>query len=800
MLANYLRIALRNIRLSPVYALINIFSLAIGLASCVVIYLFIADERSFDAWHTNRDRIYRVDEVQNFTGTNRQKVALTGGPFGPVMIAEFPEIEKYTRFWGGAKRVMKLGEKQILVDQVATVDSAFLSMFDFQLLHGDRATVLDEPNTMVLTEETARKFFDDPAEAVGKSISKRGREFKITGIAQNVPENSHLQFDVLESFATYTSRDSSINRDWNGNYLVTYLQLQPHANAAKLEEKFPEWFARWTGQPDVNKHTSLYLQSFMDVHLGSSDMDHDYQNYRKFNGAYLNIFLVAGIFILLIAGVNFMNLTTARASHRWKEIGVRTSVGARKKQLFGQFILESTILALMALLIALLLDFIFIPVLNQLINRQLELVNIFSDAGRIALVVLSTVMLGVLTGVYPSLYMTSFNAVQVLKGGAKAGSGRSIFSSSLIVVQFGLAIGMIVSTAIVIQQLYFMKNTDVGFTTERMLLVELERESNKKYDVMKTELLRNSHILGVTASGQRLGNNFHQWGYKVKADTGIIQMAPSNVNVDYDYLKVYGIKLKDGRDFSKHVPTDLGKAFIINEALEKHLGLKNAVGTQAGHGWFHNDSLGTIIGVVNNFNFNSLHHAVNTLSIVCHPDWGYDEMTIKLDGNLVPETIAEVKAVWDAHVTEFPFTYTFLDQHMSELYRTEQQMSSVITIMAVLAVLISCMGLFGLAMITTERKIKEIGIRKALGATESQITVLISTQFARLVGIAFLLISPLTWYLLSGWLETFAYRIPIHPLVFVAGGMLAFSVAMMTIGYHTIRSARANPVKALRYE
>lgn len=800
MIQNYLRIAFRNIQLNPVYALINMFSLAIGLASCIVIYLFISDERGFDSWHTKSTSIYRLNEIQNFTGTKRQKVALTGGPFGPVIQAEFPEIANYTRFWGGAKRVLKLGEKQILVDRVATVDSSFLNMFDFVLIHGDRSSVLDEPNSMVLTEETARKFFDDSAEAIGKSLSKRGREFKVTGIAADVPENSHLQFDVLESFATYTSRDSTINTDWNGNYLVTYLQMQPNTDVGKLEAKFAPWFARWTGSPDINERTSLYLQAFNDVHLGSSDMDHDYQNYRKFNGEYLNIFMITGIFILLIAGVNFMNLTTARASHRWKEIGVRTSVGARKKQLFGQFILESLVLAVMALFVALLLDFIFIPVLNQLIGRQLEITNLLVDFSKVAGVILITLALGVLTGIYPSFYMTSFNATQVLKGSGKTSGGRSIFQSSLVVIQFGLAIGMMVSTGIVIQQLYFMKTTDVGFQTDQMLLVGLDREANKKYDVMKTELLGNSHILGVTAAGQRLGNNFHQWGYKVKTDTGLMNMAPSNVNVDYDYLKVYGIELKEGRDFSKDVPTDLGKAFIVNESMVKHLSLKNPLGTQVGLGYYHNDSLGSIIGIVKDFNFNSLHHAVNTLSIVCHPDWGFEEMTVKIEGSRIAETIEEVRAVWNRHVSEFPFTYTFLNQHMADLYRTEQQMGSVVTIMAVLAVFISCMGLFGLAMITTERKIKEIGIRKALGATESQITILISSQFAKLVGIAFLIITPVTYYLLAGWLDTFAYRITIHPLIFAAGGMLAFTIAMLTIGYHTIRSARANPVKALRYE
>lgn len=798
MFANYLRIALRNIRQNPVYAVINIFSLAIGLAACIVIWVFVADERSFDAWHSKKDNIFRLNEIQNWTGTKRQLVALTGGPFGPVLIEEFPEIQNFSRFWGGSKRVVKLGEKQILVDQIATVDSSFLSMFDFELLHGDRATVLDEPNTMVMTEETARKFFDQPADAIGKTVTKRDREFKITGILKDVPENSHLQFDALESILTYTSRDSSFNRDWGGNFLVTYLQLVPGVEWKTFESKLPAWFAKWTGQPDINEKTSVYLQPFTEVHLGSSDVEHDYQNYRKFNGKYLGIFTIAGIFILLIASVNFMNLTTARSSHRWKEIGVRTSVGARKQQLFGQFLLESLLLALIALVLALLLDFLFLPILNQFIGRQLTMESLFALPVNLAIVLFVAVGLGLLTGIYPSLYMTSVNAARVLKGGT--GGRKSAFQSSLVVLQFGLAVGMMVGTAVVVQQLWYIKNKDIGFVTNQMVLIELDREANKKYATLKTEMLRNPHVVGVTASGQRLGNNLHQWGWKVRMDTGVMNMATSNVNVDPDFLTVYGMELKEGRNFDSATPANNDRSFIINESLVRHLQLKNVLGTQVGHGWFHNDSLGAVIGVVKDFNFNSLHHTVNTLSIVSHMDWGFDEMTVRLDGADVAGTIAELKAVWDSQVTAFPFTYTFLDEHMSDLYRTEQQMSAVVSVMAVLAILISCMGLFGLAMITTERRIKEVGIRKAMGATEVQIAMLISSQFARLIGLGFLAISPIAYFVLSNWLSTFAYRVDINPAVFIAGGLVALVIGLGTILYHTLRSARANPVKALRYE
>jgi len=501
----------------------------------------------------------------------------------------------------------------------------------------------------------------------------------------------------------------------------------------------------------------------------------------------------------LIAGVNFMNLTTARASHRWKEIGVRKSVGAKKGQLFTQFIFESMLLAGMALVLAALLDVLFIPMLNRLIGRQLMLSGFLVNPRELVWAVLVTLFLGVLTGIYPSLYMTSFNPSRVLKGGSRV-EGKSIFRSSLVVLQFGLAVAMIVSTLVVLQQLYFMKNTDIGFNKDQMMLVDMNQEVNKKFETLKTELLRSPYVQGVTAAGQRIGNNFHQWGFKVKADTGIIFFTPSNVNVDYDYLTVYDIKLREGRNFSKNFLTDNGKAFIINESMARELHLKEAVGTPAGHQWYHNDSLGSIIGVVNDFHFNSLHHKINTLSLVCHPDWGYDEISIKIDGAHAKEAIAAIKNTWDKNISSYPFTYSFLDEHFEDLYRSDQQMSAVVTIMATLAILISCMGLFGLVAITTERKIKEIGIRKTLGATERQIIVMLSQNFAKLILVSFVLISPVTWYLLSAWLQQFAYRIDINPLLFLVGGLVALAIALLTISYHAIKSARENPVKALRYE
>ena len=597
---------------------------------------------------------------------------------------------------------------------------------------------------------------------------------------------------------TVTSEEKNFNDRWGSNFLNTYLILNPNTDIKALETKFPAFMSRHMDDPDINKYYALYLQRLQDVHLASTDVEHDYNNYRKFNGEYLGIFSIVGIFILIIASLNFMNLTTARASHRWKEIGVRKTVGAKKLQLFSQFIFESTVLAFFALVLAAALSLFFIPLVNGALDRQLSLLSFLDKPINLLYLFVVTIGLGLITGVYPSFYMTSFTMARVLKGGNKGG-GRSIFRSSMVVVQFGLALAMIVSTLIVIQQLSFMQNKDLGFNKEQMMLVDMNGEANEKFETLRTELKRSPLVLGVTASGQRLGENFHQSGFKVKGDTGVFDITPSNVNVDYDYLNVYGIKLKEGRGFSKDVATDKDMAFIINESFAKELGIKEIIGTPAGHGWYHNDTLGTIIGVAKDFNFNSLHYKINTLQMSVHPEWGYDEMSVKIDAARAEEAIAFVKKLWDEHVS-YPFDYSFLDEHFEKLYRTDQQMSSVVAIMAGLAILISCMGLFGLAAITTSRKTKEIGIRKVLGATEAQITVLLSRNFTLLLIISFIIASPITYWLLLKWLESFAYRVTINPLLFFLGGFVALTIALLTISYHTVRSARSNPVDSLRYE
>lgn len=798
MLRNYLFIAFRNLSKNRFHSSINILSLAIGIASCLVIYLFISQERLFDGQHSKSNNLYRLCEVQSFTGTNTQNVALSMSGMGPSMLKDFPEVTSYTRYWGSGKRLWSKGDNRLMIDMAARVDSTFLDMFDFPLINGDRETALDEPKSIVISRETAHKFFGS-VDVVGETLETLGQELKITAVMEDVPEESHLQFDVLISISTFYREGEDFNNQWGSNFLVTYLELTPNADLDKMSKTYPEYLVRNSGSEEINDYYKLFLQPFNQVHLGSMDIEHDYQNYRKFNGKYLDIFTLVGFFILIIASVNFMNLTTARASTRAKEVGVRKTIGARKDQLFWQFIMESVLLAFAALGIAFLIDFLAIPFLNDLIGRKLLLLSLFNEPLVIGSILLAVLTIGIITGLYPSFYLSSFNTVKILKG-IESNEKRSIFRSSLIVIQFSLALAMIVATLVVLQQLNFMKNKDIGFNKDHVLLVDMNRTANEKFDLIKEELSKNSKVLGVTASGQRLGENFHQWGFQAEVDTGIVNLSPSNVFVEYDYLDVYGIELVEGRSFSKDYTTDDGLAFIINESFAAKLGYDEPIGKRVGHGWYPSDSLGTIIGVTKDFNFNSLHYKVNTLSMVVHTAWNYDEMSVKLNGQNIDSGIKAVEELWNQHVPDYPFEYSFLDDHFEELYRTDQQMGSVISIIAILSILIGAMGLFGLASISIKRRIKEIGIRKVLGAGRGQLVVILSTHFARLILISFVIAAPLTYFFLGEWLDGFAFRIELNVLIFLIAGLSTFLIAMLTISYHTLKAAGSNPTENLRYE
>lgn len=798
MLKNYLISSWRNLMKYKGFSAINILSLSIGMAACMVIYLFINDELSFDAFHTKKTSIYRLCEVQSFPGTNTQNVALSMPGMGPTMAAEFPEIRSFARYRSFGEQLIEVGETKMIIESVAAVDSSFQAIFDFPMISGDKDNLLNDPFDAIISEETANKLYGK-TDVVGETFVIDGDRCMIRGVMQDIPENSHLQFNILLSIRISTQNTPDFDNQFGSNYLNTYFVLNDDADLNEMAKRYPEYLSSHIDRADINDLYRLFLQPLSDVHLASSDIEHDYNNYRKFNGKYIDVFVLVGVFILIIASLNFMNLTTARASNRAKEVGVRKAIGAVKSQLFKQFIVESVLLSILALVFAIAIVILSLPLLNNLIDRQFEMQTLFTNTNAFGIILLSTLSLGILAGLYPSLYLSSFRPVIVLKG-FKSYEKKSYLRSSLIVIQFSLALGMIVCTLVVLQQLMFMKNKDIGYATDHILLVDMNDEASEKYEEIKQALLKESNVLGVTASGQRLGNNFHQWGFKVRKDTGIVDVTPSNVYVDYDFLDVYGIKLLSGRTFSRDFESDDGNAYIINKAFADELGFDEAVGQRAAHGWYPDDSLGTIIGVTENFNFNSLHFKVNTLSMVVHTDWGYSEMSIKINGANISQSLKDVEKVYDQLVTDYPIRYEFLNDHIQQLYKSDQQMGSVITIIAILSIFIGCMGLFGLASISIQRRIKEVGIRKVMGASVTELMTILSKNFALMIVVSFIISAPITFIFLSGWLENFAYRIDINPLIFLIGAFTALIIALATISYHVIKAANSNPVNSLKCE
>jgi len=798
MIRNYFRIALRNLSRYKVYSFINVLSLAIGMAACLVIFLFISDELSFDAFHQQKDQIYRLDEVQSFPGMSPQNVALSMPGMGPNLLEEMPEITNFTRFWVWDNLLYQKEDLQLVIDRTAVVDSTFLEMFDFELLQGDVSTVLDKPNSVVITETTAQKLFDDAA-VLGEQLIINDDNYEVTGVLADVPENSHLQYEALISINTVTQERPEFNDQWGSNFMVTYLVLAPHTDIEQLESKFPKFLESHMSEEATTYYT-LFLQQLSDVHLGSMDIEHDYQNYRKFDGSYIKTFFILAFFVLIIASINFMNLSVARSTTRSKEVGIRKSIGALKQQLVGQFLGESILLTLIALILSLLIAAAFIPYINAISNRSLSLLAVFDHIEVIAGILIVACLVGILSGSYPAFFLSSFQPAKVLKGKLESLNRRSLLRSGLVVVQFATAIALIVGTVLATQQLNFMKSKDIGFNKEQMMLIPMNSEANEQYETLRNELLVQPGVIGVTASGQRIGNNFHQTGGKVKTDTSIHELTISQVNVDYEYLDVYDIQLKEGRAFSRDYATDAGFSFIINESLAKELGLEDPVGAQFGFGWYDNDTLGTIVGVTQDFNYNSLHHSVNTLAIHVHPEWSFSELSVKVSPDNIESTIQAVRSTWETLITNRPFEYSFLDEHFEELYQTDEQMSKVVSIIAGLAIIIACLGLFGLASIATEQRIKEIGIRKVLGASLIQILAVLSKNFVSLILIAFLISVPITYYLLQEWLEGFAFRISIGWWVFIFAGILSLLVALVTVSFQTTRAALANPVDSLRSE
>jgi predicted permease len=786
-LKNYLKVALRNIRRHPGYSTINIAGLAIGLACCLFILIWVMDELSYDKFHENAPHLYRVEENQYYSG-RVYHVTVTPYPLAPALKADFPEIIEATQYVGVGGQLIRYGEKAFFETGIRAVAPAFFRMFTFPFIKGDSNTALDDPFSLVISEEIAEKYFgeEDP---IGKVFSVNNRyDMKVSGVMKNVPDNSYLQFDMVIPYALL-EKVGAVSDSMGSNSILTFVQLQKGTSLPQINDKIRGFIKKHV--PD--SVTELELALYSRIHL------HQYFGYGRDMGQikYVYIFSLIAFFVLLIACINFMNLSTARSANRAREVGVRKVVGALKSHIIRQFYGESVIYAFIALAFAVILVVLLMSPFNNLSGKELSL-GILGNWLILAGFLGVTLFTGLVAGSYPALFLSSFQPVKVIKGSLKSGAGSSLFRRILVVVQFALSIFLIIGTVVVYNQLHYMKNRDVGYDKEHLVYIPMRGQTGRFYEALKNALVRDPRILSVTGSSHRpsnIGSNSGGANWDGKDPDQVVLIGMSSV--DYDFIDTIGIELTEGRSFSKEYGTDQTEAFIVNEEVAKLMGKESVVGEN--FSFVGRD--GHIIGVMKNFHYYSLRNKIEPLAIYMRPpDQGFSYTLIRIPSENISASLDFVEETWQKVVLGFPFEYRFLVEDFEYYYRSEERMVDLLKYFSILAVFIACLGLFGLASFSAEQRTKEIGIRKVLGASAQQITLLLCKEFFVLVLMANIIAWPVAYFVMRNWLQDFAYRTSLGMLTFVLTMLLALIIALLTVSFQAVKAAIANPVDALKYE
>jgi putative ABC transport system permease protein len=798
MLQHYITIALRSLWKSKAFSAINVFGLAVGLAACLLILLYVWNELRYDRFHEKAARIVRVTMEYSLDG-EVGKVAQTGTKVAVAFSHDFPEVEKAVRVINN-KTVVKAGGQLFEEKNFYYADSTFFQIFSFQLLQGNPVKVLEAPNQVVLTEATARRYFGG-ADPVGKPLQINGSEFMVTGVAAGPPPYSHMKFDAVASFSSLDG-DTKVIQWWSANY-ITYLQLQSPESIHSLQAKIPGYMKDQAGETGMTgkNYVTFHLEPLTNVHL--------YSGLAGFepNGdiTYIYIFSATALLILAIACVNYMNLATARATERAREVGVRKVMGALKGQLFGQFIGESVILTLLGMAVGLVLMIAMLPTFNRIAGQQLT----FSLAGNPG-AVLALLGLGLLVsmaaGSYPALVLANYQPLKVLKGDFKTSGSGIALRKVLIVLQFVISTFLIVATLIVQKQLHFIQNKKLGYDKDHIVVLPVDSKIAAVFSSFKSELGQNTDVKYVTRGYDNPA--FIQGGYSLRTPEmpeGQSKMVTA-VPVERDYLKTFNMQLVAGSDFTE---TDVQQAKLYAEEKEATLGLILNESAAKEIGWTPQEAIGKkadlssrkgiIRGVISDFHFASMRKEIGPLVIFLENLWG-GQMMVKVSGNNLPGTLQFIKSKWRTLAPHRPFTYTFLNDEFNILYSTEVRVGKLSGVFASLAIFLACLGLFGLAAFTTAQRTKEIGIRKVLGASVSGIAALLSKDFLKLVSIGFVIAVPLAWYAMHQWLQDFAYRMEVQWWIFALAGICAMGIALLTVSYHAIKTAYTNPVKTLRNE
>ena len=807
MIKNYLKIAWRNLNRNKFISFVNIFGLTVGICCCLLITIYILNELSYDRYNKNAKNIYRVERtfLNAETGALSLKLSSIAPPFKPLLQNDFKDIKKVTSVLPVSNSTFKYGENIFNETNLFFADTSLFNVFDFDVTKGNAATALAEPFSVMLSQKTATKYFGD-ADPLNKVLRVNNQfDCKVTGIFKALPENSHwhpellISYNTLKDSAIYGAKNLMTN--WGNNAFYTYLLLPAGYNVKKLESEFPAFQNRHIpsdGKFKASDYSILSLRKLGDIHL-YSHTDDEMEINGDINRVY--IFSAIALFILLIACINYMNLSSARSVLRAKEIGVRKTAGASKKELIAQFLCESVFITCIAFILAFLLTKIVLPWLNDLSGQQLSIQGLFQWKVLIAIILLPFIV-GILSGIYPAVYLSSFQPVKVLKGVINKGGGNISLRKVLVVFQFSISIILIIATVIVFQQLNYIQNKSLGFDKEHIVTFKNNAGLNKSYKSFKDELLSNSNIKDVALSSRiPSGRLLDSQGSQL--DNGN-SMEPSKADIKYvvadeNFIPTYGIQIVAGRNFSKDYGMDTS-SFLINETAVKALGLKSnedAIGKQFQYG----GQKGMIAGVFNDFNFESLHQRIIPLVLYESSNGigSYNNISIKTSGN-VTAAIAQIEKTWKKYLPETPFEYKFLDDRYAKLYQAEDRQSSIFTIFSCIAIFIACLGLFGLSAFTISQRVKEIGVRKVLGASTANIVQLISKDFLLLVVIAAVIAFPVAWFAMHHWLQNFAYRINIGWWVFILSAIAALLIAFATISLQAIKAAGANPVKSLRSE
>jgi len=804
MFKNYFKTAIRNLLRYKGFAFINILSLTIGIIGCLVIGLFVWDEKQFDKSIPNAENIYRIYEERiDNSGTTFN--APVPPAYTSFLQRQFPEVDTTTRIMMfGDKYLFESGDKQAYEEKGWFVDASFPYFFSLKFIKGDPATALTTPASIVLTEELAKKYFgtENP---VGKSVFLNKDTLQVTGVLATLPSHFHLDFRYLIPVSVLNIPAARMEK-WGWHQFYSYIRLKPGTSPVQVQDKFQAHICKEI-LPKESEDGTVYMPKFQplrDVHLNSSDFVYD--NAVRGNETYVKALTIIALFVLAIACFNFINLATARSLRRAKEIGVRKVVGADRKQLIFQFIGETILLSLFSMVLAMIATLFIIPLLNEFTGKSISF-NPITNPLLGLLMLAAGVFIGMLAGIYPALVLSGFQPIKVLKN-MKLTSNRSWLRPALVVVQFSLSVLLIVCTLIVYRQTKYLNNKDLGFTKEQVMYFNVQGDVTQKLDAFKDELRQSPNVVAITSGYGMPGDAFAGESVKIPTKDGEKQVAVSQFIGDHDYLKTLGLRLIAGRDFSRDRSTDVREAFIINETAAKTFGFNTpeaALGQEIRWDeWQPLDSTqpvkrGKVIGVVKDFHYKSLHEKVTASVIQLYPQVT-QTVAVKLRGRDMASNIAYVSGVWSRYAPGFPLDYKFVDETYSKMYSSEEKLSSLLWIFAIMAIVVGCMGLFGLAAFSAEQRTKEFGIRKVLGANVLNIMGLLSKNFLVLVVIAAVIAFPVAWWAMNNWLDDFPYRVAISWWIFGIAIVAALLIALITVSFQSIKVATANPVKSLRTE